>query len=109
MGRDETQAAYFTLLRAREELESLQRYAEELERERTRLRELQKANEAAAQRLPGKLGRSLRHTDEALSKAIELRLRVIADELRRVPGRLEAAQAFVDECEQEHDRLRRSA
>lgn len=109
MGRDETQAAYFALLRAREELESLQRYAEELERERSRLRELQSANEAAAQRMPPKLGRHLRHTDEALSKAIELRLRVVADELRRVPERLAAAQAFVDECEQEHDRLRRSA
>lgn len=109
MPRDEVQAAYFALLRAREELEALQRYGEYLEAERRRLAATVERRRELVSDVDPRLARALRHTDEALDKAVELRRRVIADELRRLPGRIEAAEAFVAESEREHDQLKRSA
>lgn len=109
MPRDEVQAAYFALLRAREELEALRRYGEYLEAERRRLAEAAEQRHALVAEVDPRLARALRHADEALDKALELRRRVIADELRRLPDRLEAAEAFVAESEREHEQLKRSA
>jgi hypothetical protein len=106
--RDELEAAYFTLLRAREELDGLRRYEDHLRDERARLRRFTTEGEALADRAPPRYRRSLAHTDEPLRKAVEARLRVMEDELGRLPDRLEAAETFVEECEREHAELGRS-
>lgn len=108
MGRqDEEQAAYFALLRAREELASLQRYQEYLAAERARIDAFVAAGAELDTTVDQRLRRALRHTDEPVGEALELRRRVIADERRRLPERIEAAQAYVDECETAHAALRR--
>lgn len=104
--RDEVDAAYFTLLRAREELDGLRRYREYLEDERRRLVRFASEGRALADSVAASSRRALRHTDGPLDKALETRRAVIDDELSRLPGREEAAAAFVDECEQRHTRLR---
>ncbi|MDX1620802.1 MAG: hypothetical protein R3320_07425 [Nitriliruptorales bacterium] len=109
MPRDEVQAAYFALLRAREELEALQRYQEYLRRERERLIAAAEARRQAARTVDRRLRRALRPTDDQLDKAVEQRMRVVEDELRRLPDRIEAARRYVEESEQEHDQLKRSA
>lgn len=103
---DEEQAAYFALLRAREELASLQRYGEYLAAERTRIDAFVATGVELDQTVDPRLRRALRHTDEPLGEALELRRRVLADERRRLPDRLEAAQEYVDECEAAHAALR---
>ena len=108
MGRqDEEQAAYFALLRAREELAALQRYQEYLGAERARIDAFVAAGSELDTTVDARLRRALRHTDEPLGEALELRRRVIADERRRLPERIEAAQAYVDECEATHAAMKR--
>lgn len=106
MTRDELQAAYFTLLRAREELADLQRYQEYLIAEAQRLR--RGVSEAAA--LRGQAHhrhlRGIQHTDRPLDEAITSRLAAISDEFTRLPERISAAEEFVTECEHEHAQLR---
>lgn len=104
--RDDEQAAYFALLRAREELAALQRYGEYLVAERARIDAFVAAGSELDQTVDTRLRRALRHTDEPVGEALELRRRVLADERRRLPDRLEAAQAYVDECETAHAALR---
>ena len=105
--KDEEQAAYFALLRAREELAALQRYEEYLTAERARIDAFVAAGSELDTTVDRRLRRALRHTDEPLGEALELRRRVIADERRRLPERIEAAQAYVDECEVAHAALKR--
>lgn len=107
--RDEVEAAYFTLLRAREELDALRRYEEFLAEEGRRLRRFTSEGEALAEAAALRLRRPLRPSEELITEAVRSRLAVIDDELGRVPDRLTAAEAFVTECEHEHDTLRRSA
>lgn len=109
MARDQVEAAYFTLLRAREEVTALQRYDEVLHDEARRLDRFRTEGAALAERADRRLLRALTHTDGPLAEAIAQRQRVIADERARVPDRLAAAEAFVSECEATHDALRRSA
>ena len=106
MSRDEVEAAYFTLLRAREELAELHRYQEYLTAEAQRLR--RSVSEAAALRgqVHRRQLRGIQHTDPALDEAIDARLSVIADEAARLPDRITAAEAFVVECERDHAELR---
>lgn len=108
-GRDELQAAYFALLRAREELEALQRYEEYLHAERERLTAFLAAGEALDERIDRRLRRGLSHTDDELTRAVRRRTGAVVDELSHLPARLEAASTYVAEAEREHDRLRRSA
>ena len=106
MAGNEVEAAYFTLLRAREEVAALQRYEEYLVAEAQRLRRT--TSEAAAlltQVDPG-LVRPLRHTDRPLEEVVRARLGAIDDELQRLPDRIAAAEAYVEDCEREHARLR---
>lgn len=106
MPRDEVEAAYFTLLRAREELAALQRYEEHLRDEARRLR---RGNaEAAALTTPveARLRRAFRASDEELARVVEARLALVEDELERLPDRAAAAAAFVEECEAVHRALR---
>jgi hypothetical protein len=107
--RNEVEAAYFTLLRARDELTALQRYSELLDQEVQRLHRFRAEGAALFDRADRRLLRPLRHSDGPLQEAIDQRLRVIADERDRLPDRMAAAQAFVDEAEAAHERLRRSA
>lgn len=105
-GRDEAEAAYFTLLRAREELDGLRRYGEALQDEQRRLRRFVAEGEALTERIQPRLRRPLRHTDQLLAEALGARHAVVADELAGLDERIAAAEAFVAECEREHDELR---
>lgn len=102
MPRDEVEAAYFALLRAREELDALRRYEQYLEAEAQRLRRVRAEGEALAAEIDRRMRRGLAHTDAPLAQAITARLAAIDDERPRLPARLAAAEAFVTECEQEH-------
>jgi hypothetical protein len=107
--RDEVEAAYFALLRAREELDGLRRYDDYLREERARLRRFDAEGAALADAVDRRYRRVLAHTDQPLADALRSRRAVIDDELARLPERLEAAEAFVADCEREHAELRRSA
>lgn len=98
-GRDEAQAAYFALLRAREEVTVLARHEEYLRSELQRLR--RGIAEEAALRGAAPVGprRPLRASDEALAAAVTARIALLEDELARVPPRVAAAEAYVAECE----------
>lgn len=109
MGRDDVEAAYFALLRARDDVSDLQRYQEYLADEARRLRRSTAEADALSTQAPPRLRRRLLHTDGPLADAIRGRLEVIADELRWVPDQLVAAEAYVAECEAEHDRCKRTA
>ena len=106
MARDEAEAAYFALLRAREELDALRRYEEYLTAEAQRLRRTISEGDALLDTVDRRLARALRHTDQPLSQAITGRLAVIADERARLPERLTAAEAYVTDREQHHAKLR---
>lgn len=106
---NDVEAAYFALLRAREELVALRRYGEYLADERRRIRRFRTEGEALQDEVDRRLRRALAHTDGPLEQALRTRMGVIEDELARVPDRIEAAEAYVEECEQEHDEMRRDA
>ena len=106
MPRDEVEAAYFTLLRARDELAALGRYEAWLRDEARRLRRTGAEAAALAGLVDPRLRRPFRASDEALTDAVDRRLALLEDELGRLPERLAAASAFVDECEATHRALR---
>lgn len=106
MSRDEVEAAYFTLLRAREELSELLRYQEYLDAERQRLRRGMSEAAALRGRVHPRQLRGIQHTDRALDEAVNARLGSIADEAARLPERIAAAEEFVAACEREHAELR---
>lgn len=109
MATDDVEAAYFALLRARDEVDDLRRYVEYLRDEARRLRRSTSEADALSTQAPPRLRRRLLHTDAPLADAVRLRLEVIDDELRRLPEHLADAEAQVAEREAEHDRLRRTA
>ena len=99
---DDRQAAYFALLRAREELDALRRFEEYLLAERARIDRFVADGRALDEGVDARLRRALRHTDDPVGEALELRRRVIADERHRLPGRIEAAEEYVHACEATH-------
>lgn len=107
MPRDEVEAAYFTLLRAREELFALRRWEEYLADELRRMRRFVSEGEALADTVDRRLRRALRHTETPLQEALDARAAVIRDEQSRLPERIAAAERFVEECERDHAALRR--
>lgn len=107
--KDELEAAYFTLLRAREELDGLRRYEDYLRDERDRLRTFTTTGAALAERVPPRHRRALRHTEQPLADAVKLRLDLLVRELGRLPERITAAERYVEETEREHADLRRTA
>lgn len=109
MGRDEVQAAYFALLRAREEVDALRRYEEFLECERDRIARFVAKGDELDTQVDRRLRRALHHTDRPLASALRDRLAVIGDELAHLPERIEAAEAYVRDAERDHDIIRRSA
>lgn len=106
MARDEVESAYFTLLRAREELDNLRRYEEFLRAEAQRLRRTTREGQALLGQVDRRLVRAIRHTDQPLTEAIDARLRVLEEEGARLPDRIAAAEAHVEECDREHTMLK---
>ena len=106
MPRDELEAAYFTLLRAREELAALQRYEDHLRDEARRLRRTRAEAAALTTPVDARLRRPFAASDEELGRVVAARLALVDDELARLPERTAAAAAFVEECEAAHRTLR---
>lgn len=106
MARDEVEAAYFTLLRAREDLFALRRWEEYLADELRRMRRFVSEGAALEDAVDRRLRRALRHTEGPLREALDARVAAIHDEQARLPERLAAAERFVEECEHEHAALR---
>jgi hypothetical protein len=104
--RREYDAAYFTLLRAIEERDDLLRYRESLAAEVERLDVFADSTHALDGDLPRKLRRPVAGTTKQLLEAVGRRRAVVLDEQRRMDERLEAAEAFVRECEEEVASLR---
>lgn len=103
--RSEREAAYFALLRAREELSGLQRYAEHLEDEVRRLRRSEREEAALRDGVPPRMRRALRASDTDLAEVRVRRVALLEDERARLPARIAAAEAFVEECARHHDVL----
>ncbi len=97
--RTEREAAYFALLRARDELTILSRYEEYLHAEAQRLRRQASEGAALAAGVSDAARRVMRASDTELTEVVERRLRLIDDELSRLPERLAAASEYVEECE----------
>jgi Zn-dependent oligopeptidase len=87
--RSEYDAAYFTLLRAREEHAQLLSYREYLVSE-----------------LPRRMRRPVDQTTKAVVEAVGTRRSVVFAELERMDDRISNAQQFVEECETEVEQLR---
>jgi hypothetical protein len=99
VARDEAEAAYFTLLRARDEVTRLQRYADYLLAEAQRLRRAAAEGAALTTAVEAPVRRALAASDAAMADVAGTRLALLEDEAARLPDRLAAAEAFVVECE----------
>lgn len=106
MARSEYDAAYFTLLRAREEHDQLLRYHEYLHDERGRLDEFVAQLRARAEPQPRRMRRPIDQTTKAVLEAVGARRAVVLSELARMDDRLANAHKFVEECEAEVAELR---
>ena len=104
--KSEFDAAYFTLLRAREERDTLLRYAEYLEAEQERLERFSTETRDLIEDLPRKVTRPIATTTKTVLEAVGRRRAAVLDERRRMPQRLSNADQFVQECELEVDALR---
>lgn len=105
--RAEYDAAYFTLLRAREERDDLLRYGEYLAGELDRLERFAADTEQRGDALPRKVRRPVAATTKPLLEAVGRRRSVVLDERRRMEERIANAEQFVAECEAEVEQLRR--
>lgn len=103
--RAEREAAYFALLRARDECAGLQRYAEHLDDELRRLRRAEREEAAIRDGVPPRMRRALRASDTELADVRMRRIALLEDERMRLPDRIAAAEAFVRECERHDDVL----
>lgn len=104
--RAEYEAAYFTLLRAREEHAALLRYRELLREEQDRIDAFMAALRSEPEDLPRQFRRPLEGTTKPLLEALGRRRAVILSEQDRLPERIAAQEAFVQECEAEVAALR---
>lgn len=104
--KSEYDAAYFTLLRAQEELGHLRRYQEYLQEERGRLAAFAKAVDDDAEVVPRKFRRLVDSTSKPLLEAVGRRRAIVLSEQDRMPDRIRAQEAFVIECEEEVAALR---
>lgn len=102
----EYDAAYFTLLRAREEHGQLLTYREYLVGERARLDSFVAELRDRADEVPRRLRRAIDHTAKTVLQAVGTRRAVILSELDRMDDRIANAQEFVEECEAEVEQLR---
>lgn len=102
----EYDAAYFTLLRAREELSYLRRYQEYLAEELGRLADFARAVDDAPDVVPRKFRKMVDATAKPLLEAVGRRRAVVMSEQDRMPERIQAQEAFVEECEADLAALR---
>jgi phytoene/squalene synthetase len=105
--KSEYDAAYFTLLRAREEREDLQRYAEFLEAEQERLEQFAAATRDNLDALPRRVTRPIAATSKGVLEAVGRRRAAVLDERKRMDQRISNADRFIEECELELETLRR--
>lgn len=104
--RSEYDAAYFTLLRAREELDHLRRYEQFLVEELDRLAAFVTAVDDAPEVVPPKYRRMVDATARPVTEAVGRRRAIVASEQRKMPERIAAQEAFVQECEEDLASLR---
>ncbi|WP_370326306.1 hypothetical protein [Euzebya sp.] len=104
--KSEYEAAYFTLLRAREELDHLRRYAEFLDEELARLATFARTVDDAPEVVPEKFRKLVDSTAKPLVEAVGRRRAIVLGERDRIPERISAQEAFVTECEEELAALR---
>ena len=104
--KSEYDAAYFTLLRAREERDALLRYAEFLEAEQHRLERFADDTRDLIDELPRKVTKPIAATTKTVLEAVGRRRTAVLDERKRMGERLSNAERFVEECELEVDALR---
>jgi hypothetical protein len=102
----ETETAYFALLRAREEAQGLRTYHEYLTTEAQRLRRGQAEAAALIDTVDRRYRRVLQPSDQTVTETVTARLALIADELNRLPQRIDAADAFVAACEEQYHALK---
>lgn len=106
--RSEYDAAYFTLLRAQEELGHLRRYQQFLDEEVERLTDITRQVDAASQVVPRKFRKMVDSTDKQLLEAVGRRRAIVVAEQRKVPQRIAEQEGFVAECEDEVASLRQA-
>jgi len=104
--RSEYDAAYFTLLRAREEHAQLLSYREYLSNERQRLDAFVAELREEAEHVPRRMRRPIAQTTKTVAEAVGARRSVVLAELERMDDRIRNAQEFVEECETEVANLR---
>jgi predicted ATPase len=104
--KSEYDAAYFTMLRAIEERDDLLRYRDWLTEERERLDAFSDVTRDRTDNLSRKVRRPIDMTTKPLLEAVGRRRAAVLDEQRKVHDRIDAAEAFVAECEAEVDALR---
>lgn len=104
--KSEYDAAYFTLLRAREELEHLRRYQEYLEQELARLAAFVRDINDGPEVVPRKFRRMLDSTAKQVVEAVGRRRAIVLSERDAVPQRIDDQEAFVRELEDEVATLR---
>ena len=102
----EYDAAYFTLLRAREELDHLRAYERFLEEERARLDAWTRSLHAGAEPVPRKFTRLVDSTAKPVLEAVGRRRQVVLGEQDKVPGLIRDQEAHVRELEDEVAALR---
>ena len=104
--RSEYDAAYFTLLRAREELDHLRRYSGFLDAELDRLAAFARDTNERPEVVPRKFRRMVDATSKQLLEAVGRRRSVILGERDALPERIAAQESFVLDCEEEVAALR---
>ena len=104
--KSEYDAAFFTLLRAREERDDLLRYSEFLDAELTRCESFADETRDLIDALPRKMTRTIAGTTKPLLEAVGRRRAAVLDERKRMADRIANADRFVEECELELDALR---
>lgn len=104
--KSEREAAYFTLLRAREEHADLLTFRELLDEELRRLDRIRTETRDLDEAVPRRLRRPVAQTTRQLLEAVGRRRAAVEDERRKLEQRIADAQDFVAECEAEHARLR---
>ena len=101
-GRDEREAAYFTMLRAIEERDELLRYRDFLHDELARLDAFVAETREREDVLPRRMRRPVEQTTKQLTDAVGRRRNAVASEHRRIDDRISAAEDFVRECEADY-------
>lgn len=103
----EYEAAYFTLLRAREDLDHLHRYQYILDEEIMRLQGwIATLREEIGTQVPGVIRRRLDDSVKVTVEGLQERIKVAEGELKALPKRIDGQQTLVNEYELEVAKLK---